>query len=113
MSNSTQRAALPPLPNPMAQVVTIATDDGKKARVIRALDLKWIVGADGQPLYTAEQVEQIRRETVQACADLCAAEQAENRALAKGSKTAMYDWMADGAGLCRGAILALLEGPQS
>lgn len=70
MSNSTPRAALPPLPNPMAQVVTISTDDGKKARVIRALDLKWIVGADGRPLYTAEQVEQIRRETVMACAEI-------------------------------------------
>jgi hypothetical protein len=38
------------------------------------------------------------------CEQLCAAEQAENRQLAKGSKTAMYDWMADGAGLCLGAI---------
>ena len=63
--------------------------------------------------YTAEQMQERDRQVVEhvirACADLCAAEQAENRGLAKGSKTAMYEWMADGAGLCRGAILALLE----
>lgn len=96
MSNSTPRAALPPLPQ--SQVLGRETHFGGTKFPIYG--------------YSAEQVEQIRRETVQACADLCAAEQAENRDLAKGSKTAMYDWMADGAGLCRGAILALLE-PQA
>ena len=93
MSKSTPRAALPPLPPPAVKAGEYAGPPGEGA---------------SENYWSAEQVEQIRRETVQACADLCAAEQAENRGLAKGSKTAMYDWVADGAGLCRGAILALL-----
>jgi hypothetical protein len=45
-----------------------------------------------------------RKDERERCEQLCVAAQAEYRELAKTSKPAAYGWMADGAGLCLGAI---------
>lgn len=79
MSNSTPRAALPPLPD-FEQVIYEKTRRFIPDDALQAI---------------AEQVEQIRRETVQACAAMCEAQEGDRilKAVAKG---------------CAAAILALL-----
>ena len=51
-----QAGEYPPLPVPTGQVVTLDMVDGRKARVIRAIDPHWMVGADGKTLFTEEQM---------------------------------------------------------
>ena len=64
---------------------------------------------DHREFYTAEQVEAIRRETVEACAAICRAEAHDFAEMIEGSRDARYDHMADGATTCEEAIRALLE----
>lgn len=92
MSNSTPRAALPPLPPP--KLLGRETQFGGSKYGIYG--------------YTAEQVEQIRRETVQACAAVCQALHAEYMGMAKGDTKPTYDYMALGALDASADILALL-----
>lgn len=69
MSNSTPRAALPPLPEPGLTRGTKLLPYEERYFGLAGLAKK--LGYTESPRYywTAEQVEQIRRETVQACAE--------------------------------------------
>jgi hypothetical protein len=70
-------------------------------------DGEWVRYVDALAHYSKELDQAYaegRKDERERCEQICAAEQAENREMAKGSTTPMYDWMADGAGLCLGAI---------
>ena len=83
--------ALPPLPAPKI-----------------AYGYVWKVPIAKHDYYTAEQVEAIRRETVEACARVCELEAKHNADMAPGSY-GMYDHMEQAALDCAGEIRALLE----
>lgn len=70
-------------------------------------DGDWVRYEDALAFYSKEldrAYAEGRKDERERCEALCIAEQAESREQAKGCNTPMYDWMADGAAMCLGAI---------
>lgn len=79
--------------------------------MVKEAGLDWHAGfADDVNRYEV-LVSLARAQALEEAVQLCLDEQAENRVLSRSSRTAtkssMYLWMAEGAGLCAGAIRAL------